>query len=682
MKKVIVIVAATFVVLVGLAVAVPFFVPTSVYAEKISEAVESATGRTLTFGGDIGFSLFPSVGVTAEDVAFANTPGAAEADMAILKSLEVRLKVLPLLSGRVEVESFVLVDPVIRLEIDRQGRANWVFGDGKAEAAAATPAAPGQPAGAALAGLSLDDVRLSGGRILYSDARSGVREEVRDVNMTVALPSLDEPVKAEGSLIWHDEKIDIDVTVEKPGALLAGDASPTAVSVSGEPLKLAFNGTVATAPHIKADGDLDLVVPSVRGLAAWAGTPIEAPDDILGPLSIKGTVAVDGTTYAVRDADIRLDTIAAKGAVTAEIGGAKPYVEGRLDVGDLDINPYLPPEMRDAPPASTGPQATETTPATWSDEPMDFSGLRAADIDFDLTVKSILARQIRVGQSALSLTIKDGRLTADLKELALYDGEGKGTVTIDAAGSVPSMRKTFALSGLQARPFLKDAAGFDRLAGTTRADVELAARGASQKAMVESLNGKGSFAFEDGAIIGINLAAMIRNVSTAFLDPTAGETRQTDFSELSGTFVITDGILKNEDLEMKSPLLRVGGAGSADIPARTVDYRVEPKIAATTEGQGGSGQAAGLAVPVIVSGPWHDLSFRPDLESLIRQQIKDPAKAKETIEDLRSGAKPDELLRSLVPGDAPAPDGDAPAPESAPPASPLGTLKGLMGGKR
>jgi len=678
MKKLIGIVAAVLVVLIGLAVAIPFFVPTAVYAEKISDAVKSATGRTLTIGKDIAFSLFPSVGVTANDVAFANAPGSTEPTMATLKSLEVRLKVLPLLSGQVEVESFVLIDPVIRLEIDKKGRANWTFNEGKT--AAATPAEPGQPGGPALADLKLDDVRLSGGRILYSDARSGVSEEVRDVNMTVSLPGLDQPLNAEGDLIWHDKKIDLDVAVEKPGALIEGGASPTAVSVTGDPLKLSFKGTVANAAQPKVDGGLELDVPSIRGLAAWVGSPIEAPGETLGPLAIKGTVAVNGATYAVKDADIKLDAIAARGAVTAETGGAKPSIKGRLDVDDLNVNPYLPEEVEGASSTPAKKDAADAGPATWSEAPMDFSGLKAVNLDFELTVKSILARQVRIGQSALALKIKDGRLTADLKELALYEGKGNGTVTLDASGNVPSMRKTFSLSGLQARPFLKDAAEFDRLSGTAKADFELAARGASQKAMVESLNGKGSLAFENGAIIGINLAAMVRNVSTAFLDPQAGETRQTDFSELSGTFVITNGILKNDDLELKSPLLRVGGAGTVDLPARTVNYRVTPKLAATTQGQGGTGQVAGLTVPVIVSGPWHDLSYRPDLEGALKEQIKDPAKAVETLKELGSGTKPADALRSLIPGAAPPPaSGDAPADqEPAPQSAPLDALKGLI----
>ncbi|MBE0531853.1 MAG: AsmA family protein [Rhodospirillales bacterium] len=672
MKKVIGIVAAVLVVLIGVAVAAPFFVPTGVYAAKISEAVKSATGRTLTLGGDIRFSLFPSVGVTAENVAFANAPGAAEANMATLKSLEVRLKVMPLLSGNVEVESFVLVEPVIRLEIDKQGRANWAFDQGKA-AAPATPAEPGKPGGPAVSGLKLDDVRVSGGRILYADARSGVAEEVGDVNMTVALPSLDKPLKANGGLVWHDKKIDLDISAEKPGALIAGGASPATVSVQGDPLKLTFAGTLANAAKLKVDGALALDVPSVRALAAWAGTPIEAPENTLGPLSIKGTVAVDGQTYAVKDADIKLDAITAKGALSAAMGGAKPVIKGTLDVGDLDLNPYLPPETADAKaaPGQPGGPAAGGQPGTWSEAPMDMSGLKAADVDFDLSVKSILARKVRVGQSVLGLAIKGGRLTADLKEMALYEGSGKGTVVLDASGAVPTMRKTFVLAGVQAQPFLKDAADFERLSGTAKADFELTAKGASQKAMVETLNGKGALAFENGAISGINVAAMIRNAANAFLDPSAGETRQTDFSELGGTFVIVNGILKNDDLEMKSPLLRVGGAGTADLPKRTVNYRITPKLAATTQGQGGTADVAGLTVPVIVSGPWHALSYRPDLEGAIKEQIKDPAKAVEALKNLRSGAKSEELLRGLIPG------AQAPA-EEAPKPNPLDALKGLI----
>ena len=677
MKKAIIIVVALVVVLVGAVVAAPFFVPTGVIVAQISDAVKSSTGRTLTMGDDVGLTLFPSVGVTASNVAFGNAPGSAEANMATLDGLEVQLKVLPLLTGEVEIERFVLVKPVIRLEIDKQGRPNWVFGEAKP--ATSGESASGGGSSVALGDLRLGDVRLTDGQVFYSDARTGVAEEVRNVNLTISLPALSQPLKAEGDLVWHDKKIDLDVALEKPDAFLDGAVSPASVAVDGEPLALKFAGSLANPGGIKVDGDLSLDVPSVRGLAAWAGSPIDMPGDTLGPLSIKGTVAVDGAVYGVKDADIKLDAITAKGSFSADTGGAKPYLKGQLAVGDLDVNPYLPAETQGGGTAAGTPADSNAGSEGWSEEPMDFSGLKAANLDFDLSVDSILIRKIQIGKGALALKLKDGVFTADLKELALYEGKGSGSVTLDGSGKVPSLKKSFTLEGVQAQPLLTDAAGFDRLAGTAKADYAITAQGASQMDMVKNLNGKGAVKFENGAIVGINLAAMVRNVSTAFLDQSAGETQKTDFSELSGTFTIANGLLKNDDLSLQSPLLRINGAGTSDLPARTVDYRVEPKFAATLEGQGGEQKVAGVMVPVIVSGPWDNLSYKPDLASL----VKDPSKVMDAVKDLKSG-KPADKLKALIPGAAkpsdasPSESGAAPAPS----ADPLGAVKGLLGGKK
>ena len=83
---------------------------------------------------------------------------------------------------------------------------------------------------------------------------------------------------------------------------------------------------------------------------------------------------------------------------------------------------------------------------------------------------------------------------------------------------------------------------------------------------------------------------------------------------------ITDGIVRNQDLALKSPLLRVEGKGSVELPPRTVHYRVEPKAVASLEGQGGKSDVGGIQVPVIVEGPWDNLSYRPDLEAMLKGQ--------------------------------------------------------------
>ena len=155
--------------------------------------------------------------------------------------------------------------------------------------------------------------------------------------------------------------------------------------------------------------------------------------------------------------------------------------------------------------------------------------------------------------------------------------------------------------------------------------------GRSQRELVQNLNGQGHATFRDGAIVGINVAAMVRNVATAFQGG-AEEVRETDFAELSGSFRVNTGILTNDDLWLQAPVLRVAGSGQLNLPERTVNYRIEPEAAPTLEGQGGERHVAGLLVPVLVRGPWDNLTFAPDLESVARRALEDPEALREEVE--------------------------------------------------
>ncbi len=95
--------------------------------------------------------------------------------------------------------------------------------------------------------------------------------------------------------------------------------------------------------------------------------------------------------------------------------------------------------------------------------------------------------------------------------------------------------------------------------------------------------------------------------------------------------------MTNNDLSLKSPFIRVTGKGTSDMPKRTVNYRVTPKAVATSKGQGGSGDAGGIKVPVVISGPWHDLSYKPDLSAMIGNIAKDPKKALEAVKKIVPG---------------------------------------------
>ncbi len=664
MKKLLIAVAALVVVLVAGVVALPFFVPVSVYKTQIEAQAKAATGRDLAIKGDMKLSLFPAVAIEAKDVSFANAAGASTPEMARLKSLKVAVKLMPLLKGSLEVESFILEEPVIVLEIDKQGRANWVF-----ETRPATPGAAPQATGSSAAGdIRLGEVKLKDGRLTYIDARTGEKEELTAINATVELPDLDRPMKFDGGATWHGKPLTVKLDVDKPRAFMAGQPAGISLLLGGDPVKIGFKGQVTTSGAGRAQGDVDLAIPSVKDLAAWIGKPIDARPNTMGALSISGKLDRQGPKTSFTGAKVSLDQIKGTGDVAVDTSGAKPHLQAKLALDKLDVNPYLPPEAP-APRAGAAPSG-QAAQQGWSEEPIDLSGLKAANADLDLTVGGLVIRKIEIGKGVIKAQLKDGKLALDLSELALYQGSGQAKVTLDGSGPMPGVDARVTLSGVQAEPLLKVAADFERLSGTFATEAQITTKGRSQKEMVSALGGQGKFAFTNGAIKGINLGAMVRNITTAFTDPTAKETQKTDFSELGGTYSVAQGILRNNDLSMKSPLLRVEGKGTVDLPKKTVDYRVEPKVAMTTEGQGGQMQAAGLMVPVNVKGPWHDLSYQPDLAALIKI---DPAKA---LDALKGGIPA--IPGIPLPGAASQPAPGAPAGQQPAPQNPLGGLRNLL----
>jgi AsmA protein len=647
MKKLLIGVAVVVVLLVVAVVAVPFLVSTDTLKAQLIAKVKDSTGRDLRIDGKVAFSLIPSLAVEANDVSFANAPGAASKDMAKLAKLEVQMKLWPMLSGRYQVDKFVLVNPVIALEVDKQGKPNWQFGQAAPAPAGKAAPAPEASGGGGLAGVRLDDIRLDNGKVSYTDHRSGETMTLDQIDLKLSLPDLDSPMKADGSVVYRAEKLSVSLSLANPHAFMDAKGSATELKLDSKPIVFDFKGNAAGSTPVKLDGTVDLKIPSVRGLAQWAGTPLAAPGSGFGPLALAGKVSVAGTKVGFSDATLSLDAIKAKGEIVVDTGGARPALKGKLDVDKLDVNPYLPPQAPSKAASSGG--------SDWSDQPIDVSGLKSADADFTLSANSLLYRKIQVGKSAVGLHLKDGRLEADLTQLTLYQGTGKGKVVVDASAAVPGIRAEFNLASVQVEPLLKDAMDNDRLSGTGAIDLAVTGRGKSQREIISSLNGKGGLNLANGKIKGLNLVGMVNSAASALSNPGAalaalkggaGGSQETDFVALTATYTIANGIVHNSDLQMKSAELPVTGAGTADLPHRTVDYKITPRV-------------AGAAVPVDIKGPWDHLSYEPDLAGSAGQLLKGGA---------------GDLLKSVAPG-----SGDSAGKSSSSPGDLLKGAKGLLG---
>ena len=197
------------------------------------------------------------------------------------------------------------------------------------------------------------------------------------------------------------------------------------------------------------------------------------------------------------------------------------------------------------------------------------------------------------------------------------------------------------LANLQAGPLVKDLTGQDKFDGKGSFNAKLNTRGNSINAIKRSLGGNLDFNFKDGAVKGFNLAKAIRETKAKFSGtavPASDEPNQTDFSKLSGSAVISKGVLTNKDLLAKSPYLRITGAGKVSLVPETLDYTVKAVIVSTEKGQGGEGleELKGIPVPVHLTGPYASPDYSVDWGQVLAgsQKAKVEAKVEEKKEEV------------------------------------------------
>ena len=642
MKKILIGIGVIVVILILVVLIAPMFIPIDWAKQQIVAQVKEQTGRDLKLDGDISVSLLPSTAVEVSDVALSNRPGSDVADMVKLKRLELEVSLFPLLSGELEVDRFVLVEPEIYLEVDADGQGNWTLeGVGGDETTTEGTSGESSGGGGQIANVKLGDVRIENGRLTYADLATGETTVVSDLNVTFDLPDMQSPFVGNGSFNFKDQPVEFTIATGAPAALNAGEAVDASFDLKSASLTTAFKGTMSMADGPELSGDLNLDIPSLAGLVAWVAEPLPAETPAPEVISVAGRLDLAENNYGFSGATIKIDDMTTEGDMAVDLSGAKPMIVASLAVDHIDLNPYLGEA-----PAGGGETGSGDSGSTdggsaagsgWSDEPFDFSALDLLNADLSLTTQSLVVQEIKIGPSSVDVDIADGSLNVNLKEMQLYDGKGTATVVLDRSGQVPQVSKTLNVQGIQAQPLLTDAAGYDKLSGTGAIQMQVTASGNSQKQMVDSLNGDGNILFQDGAFQGINLAGMARDFSLDALKGAISGDQKTDFAELSGTFTITNGVVKNDDLLMVAPLLRVTGQGTIPMPPRTLDYLLTAKAVASLEGQGSSSDETGVPIPLKITGSWDNPSIEPDMEAMAKGLLENPEALGDQIQDLQEG---------------------------------------------
>ncbi|MDZ7734811.1 MAG: AsmA family protein [Gammaproteobacteria bacterium] len=406
----------------------------------------------------------------------------------------------------------------------------------------------------------------------------------------------------------------------------------TPAGLSSEP---AYNGALKVAPF------------NLRKLMQQLAmeVPDTADKKVLTKVAVDTQFSGTASSISLSKLTLGLDETTATGSLAvADI--EKQALRFDLNVDSINADRYLPP-------AAEGKAATPETAAAGAAR-LPVETLRALDIKGDLKVGQLILSKAKLSNVRLSINADKGVIALKPVSANLYKGSYQGAVNLNATGKQPVVNLDTRLADVDIEPLLQDMTGKEaKLTGTGNITAKLKATGADTDAMKKTLNGNADLLFRDGAYKGINLGAILRKADAMLegrsLKEVSGE-EQTDFSEMTATLQIKDGVVKNNDLSAKSPAIRVSGAGEANLVSEKLDYTVNASVAKTAKGQGGEGldSVGGYTVPVRCKGTFADPGCKPDFEGLVKARVdreidKQTDKAKEKAKDKLKDKIGDEL---------------------------------------
>ncbi len=648
---------------VSAAILLPIVIDPNDHKPEIIAQVKERTGRDLRIDGDISLSVFPWIGVEFGKVALSNAAGFDDPVFASTDKVSIRVKLLPLFSKRLEMDTVTIHGLTLNLARDAGGRSNWddlansdgEAGDdaGSADRSTSSDSPDGSDASAAAAlaigGLDIKDANLS-----WNDASSGQHFKIANLSIQTGAISAGEPVDLTLALDVQagDSDVSRHITVEGTLGYDAGNKSLLVEDLQFEAEDLKITGqfrvdNIDSAPTTMGTISIGEFNPK-KLLGAFSEDLLQTRDpNAFTRVSLQATIAGKPNQLTVKPLTIHLDDSTLDGEVTIP-DIASQALRFKLALDAIDVDRYLPPEngaSGNAAPVAATPGVAATAAST----EVPNETLRRLDVVGRMTIGKLKVASLNLSDVDMSVKAKNGVIRLHPIDANLYSGTYRGNITVDVRGDSPRISVDENLTGVLAGPLLQDLRGHDRLTGKANVNIAMRSEGATADEVKRSLNGSATFAFTDGAINGVNVARMIREayarIKGVKLSPEEVE-QKTDFSELRGSMHVKNGVATNNDFLVSTPLLRINGKGTANLPAETVDYRVAATIVTTLKGQGGEElkDLVGIPIPIHVTGNIADPSYALDTDALAE------ALAKSKLQDVIDERVGDDAIKGLLKG--------------------------------
>ncbi|WP_434926165.1 AsmA family protein [Shewanella sp. HL-SH2] len=555
------------------------------FKPQIVDAVKKQTGRTLTINQDLSWSFFPSIGINVGAISFSNPDSFQPQHMLEINQAIANVALIPLLSQEIEIEQLSLDGLTVNLVTDTNGKTSF---DGLAEhkQTTAMPAETANNQPLALSSLNIGGISITNMQVNIINQQTKTEQHFTLSSFTLGQFSLGQ---------FADMEYEFDAELAEMKLSSAGKGQ---IKVSDKLDSIHINQFSITN-NLKGES-----LPN-KSLQA----------DLLTDV----VIALNSKDVTLTISQLTLDNIEANAKVALNYGNTIPVIKFDIEFGDIDLYSLLPKSAADA------SDEKVASVSKGSDKEPDLSALKQVDLTLNLKAKSIKVNNLLTQNWQMNTIIKQGVI--DLKKLSaeLYQGNITVSAKVDARKSVPTYQFDKQVTGVQIRPLLIDLAEVDLISGIANFSIKGEGSSLIPSKLKQQLLANGQFEVADGSLYGVNIPQMIRSAQKKIAGDLSAQDAQelkTDFTSLTGSFNLLEGVLNNPDLSMSSPLIRLEGKGTANIISQNIDYKLLTKVVGSLAGQGSEQDTLkGIDIPLSINGSFQDPKFGLDTDALLKGRL-------------------------------------------------------------
>ena len=642
------------------AVALILFFDPNDFRDRISAAVKEATGRDLVVG-DISLSVFPWLAVELGRTELGNAEGFDGEEFLSFETASLSVKIMPLiLSQQVEVGTASLDGLDVNLQVDANGTTNW---DDLAEGRDAAADEGSTESGSGVAGFDVASIAVTNANINYSDAASGSAYRVSNLSFESGRIAKATPIDINAGFDFAASPGELGGSIALRGTTTFSE-DYSRVSLDGLNVSGALDGVIDGPAEFNLDaraiqldtvaqsvdpGEMDLMVLDLAMAMdvepfSYAGTPqpvaelrvapfslkalmqtlgieppVTADPDALDSVSFSAKAAVGEDAVALSAMTLELDRSTMTGTMSLPMtaSGALGF---DLEVDSILLDGYMAPADESA--AAGGDEGSDV------EIPADL--IRALNVSGSFRIREATLTGMEFSDLELGVNAKDGRLRLHPLAASFYDGGYSGDVRIDASQAVPFISANERIADVNLGAMMKALFDVDNVTGTINGQFRLQGAGPTLSVIRQDLDGTMSFELADGAWEGTDVWHQLRTARALFRQEPPPEPTlpaRTEFTSVSATGQVQDGVFSNNDFFAELPFLQLNGGGTVDLNSTEVNYALNVRVLERPEFMAGATEAevadfTETVVPLKITGLLSAPSVRPDLEGIFRARVE------------------------------------------------------------